>query len=133
MPGWTPLGQRSSVVGRSRSARMIPSPTASVVLGDLPLVTSAVRAVAGKITRSGLETRTARPPASTWIASDATSGRLRDGWVGRHPSPAARQRNIQSDTSSRWRAIASAPNSSSGWTTSTAKPAASRRPARSGA
>jgi hypothetical protein len=27
-PGNTPLGQRSSVVGRSRSARMIPSPTA---------------------------------------------------------------------------------------------------------
>jgi DNA primase len=28
IPGCTPFGQRSSVVGRSRTARMIPSPTA---------------------------------------------------------------------------------------------------------
>jgi len=28
VPGWTPFGQRSSVVGRRASARMIPSPTA---------------------------------------------------------------------------------------------------------
>src|SRR5438876_445320 len=34
-------------------------------------VTSAVRSVAGKITRSGFETRTSRPPASTAVASDA--------------------------------------------------------------
>src|SRR3954447_16842751 len=38
-------------------------------------VTAAVRSVGGKITRSGLETRRSRPPASTVVASDlATSG-----------------------------------------------------------
>src|SRR4051794_21646734 len=38
------------------------------------LVSSAVRSVAGKITRSGLDTRSSRPPASTTVASDAMPG-----------------------------------------------------------
>jgi len=33
-------------------------------------VAAAVRSVAGKITRSGLETRSSRPPASTLVASE---------------------------------------------------------------
>src|SRR3954449_12825696 len=51
------------------------------------LVTSAVRSVAGKITRSGLVTRTSRPPASTTVASDfAISPCARSGrrWPVRH-------------------------------------------------
>src|SRR4029453_10153451 len=42
------------------------------------LVTAPERSVIGKITRSGLDTRKSRPPASTIIASDAAmSGVLR--------------------------------------------------------
>src|SRR3954447_15620166 len=48
---------------------------------------SPVRSVAGKMTRSGLETRTSRPPTSSKVASFAMSLRTmtyeRDGRVGR--------------------------------------------------
>src|SRR4051794_7719532 len=68
MPGRTPEGQRSRAVGRSRNARMRPSPTLAKYSATISLVTSGVRSVAGKITRPGLETRTARSPATTSAA-----------------------------------------------------------------
>src|SRR5947209_10757139 len=44
------------------------------------LLTAAVRSVAGKMTRPGLETRTSRPPASTTVISElAMPGVLRHG------------------------------------------------------
>ena len=47
-----------------------PVANGEVVLDDVELVTAPVRLVLGKITRSGLDTRS-RPPASTITASDA--------------------------------------------------------------
>ena len=50
------------------------------------LVTAALRSVAGKITRSALDTRRSRPPASTVVASDAAMpGVLRHGHPARSP------------------------------------------------
>ena len=70
MPGCTPFGQRSSVVGRRRERAHDAVLDREVVLDDVELGDRAVRSVAGKITRSGLDTRSSRPPASTIVASD---------------------------------------------------------------
>ena len=52
------------------------------------LVTAAVRSVAGKITRSGLDTRSSRPPASTVVLSLAAMTKF---YVNRRP-PVSRPR-----------------------------------------
>ena len=46
------------------------------------LVTAAVRSVAGKITRSGLDTRSSRPPASTIVASGLRRGHVAPRYTG---------------------------------------------------
>src|SRR4051794_30240500 len=58
------------------------------------LVTSGVRSVAGKMTRSGLDTRTSRPPASTKVSLAAgTAG----GYCGGVESPAVSGRFVASE------------------------------------
>src|SRR6478609_8559048 len=60
-PSNTPLGHRSRVVGRSTSAPRMPSPTARKYCTTSSLVTPR----RGNTTRSGLVTRTVRPPTSS--------------------------------------------------------------------
>src|SRR3712207_1172792 len=64
-PAKTPPGQRSSVVGRSRSANRIPGPT------DTKYSTTSILRMprSGKYGFSGLETRTSCPATSRTTAS----------------------------------------------------------------
>ena len=115
MPGCTPFGQRSSVVGRRASARMIPSSTDEVVLDDVELRDRG-RALGGREDHAiGFDTRSSRPPASTIVASDAAMPRSSTGRRSPSGSPRRRRRcrwltpNVASTpaTTQRDRALAS--------------------------
>src|SRR5690606_20008256 len=66
----TPVGKRCSMQGRSRSAATMPGPTARWYRTR----SSFVAPRAGKWTRSGLVTRTVRPPTSTSVAGAVATG-----------------------------------------------------------